>query len=115
AGRAAAGAGDVAGRDGEDSRGQAVLEDLQGQPPAGRAAGQGGGLAGEQFADPGTSSHRNFLPERGSLRYHGRTTAPGAQTERPGAVGPVRGLLGGTTSPAAFLQGIFSRCVFLPG
>jgi hypothetical protein len=29
---------------------------------------------------------------------------PGAQTERPGAVGPVRGLLGGTTSPAALFQ-----------
>src|SRR5262249_12446862 len=26
---------------------------------------------------------------------------PGAQTVRPGAVGPVRGLLGGTSSPAA--------------
>src|SRR5262249_7833369 len=29
---------------------------------------------------------------------------PGAQTVRPGAAGPVRGLLGGTTSPAALFQ-----------
>src|SRR5262249_39628821 len=31
---------------------------------------------------------------------------PGAQTGRPGAVGPVRGLLGGTTSPAAFVSSV---------
>jgi hypothetical protein len=29
-------------------------------------------------------------------------TYPGAQTERRGGAGPVRGLLGGKTSPAAF-------------
>src|SRR5262249_23099591 len=31
-----------------------------------------------------------------------------AQTGRPGAVGPVRELLGGTTSPAALLRGLTS-------
>jgi hypothetical protein len=36
-------------------------------------------------------------------------TKAGAQTERPGAVGPVRGLLGGTNLPAAlFLCGAVS-------
>jgi len=29
---------------------------------------------------------------------------PGAQTERRGGAGPVRGLLGGKTSPAAMFQ-----------
>jgi hypothetical protein len=33
-----------------------------------------------------------------------KNSGPGAQTERSGAVGPVRGLLGGTTSPAAFFH-----------
>jgi hypothetical protein len=37
------------------------------------------------------------------LRYNGRDIAPGAQTERPGGLGPVRTLLGGYPSPAAFL------------
>ena len=31
---------------------------------------------------------------------------PGAQTGRPGAVAPVRGLLGGTTSPAALFHSV---------
>jgi hypothetical protein len=38
----------------------------------------------------------------GGLRYNGARAAPGAQTERPGAARPVRALLGGETSPAAF-------------
>src|SRR5258708_12037980 len=32
------------------------------------------------------------------------TSSPGAQTERRGDAGPVRGLLGGKTSPAALLS-----------
>src|SRR5262249_15525022 len=52
----------------------------------------------------------NLLPERVGLRYHGWDSVPGAQTERPDAVGPVRGLLGGTTSPAAFLWGTLASC-----
>jgi predicted DNA-binding antitoxin AbrB/MazE fold protein len=37
----------------------------------------------------------------GGLRYNGGDSHPGAQTERPGGIGPVRALLGGYTSPAA--------------
>jgi hypothetical protein len=32
-----------------------------------------------------------------------KVTSPGAQTERRGGAGPVRGLLGGKASPAALL------------
>jgi hypothetical protein len=35
-----------------------------------------------------------------------RSSAPGAQTERRGDAGPVRDLLGGETSPAAFVEKI---------
>ena len=34
-------------------------------------------------------------------------TSPGAQTERRGGAGPVRGLLGGKTSPAALFFLLF--------
>jgi hypothetical protein len=37
------------------------------------------------------------------LRYNGKDSSPGAQTERPGVAGPVRVLLGGCTSPADYL------------
>src|SRR5262245_12961062 len=37
------------------------------------------------------------------LRYNKNAIAAGAQTERRGGRGPVRGLLGGRTSPAAFV------------
>jgi hypothetical protein len=36
------------------------------------------------------------------LRYNEKAIAVGAQTERRGLAGPVRDLLGGETSPAAF-------------
>jgi len=36
------------------------------------------------------------------LRYNEETSIPGAQTERRGEAGPVRDLLGGVSSPAAF-------------
>jgi hypothetical protein len=36
------------------------------------------------------------------LRYNDNTIVAGAQTERRGGAGPVRGLLGGKTSPTAF-------------
>ena len=35
-------------------------------------------------------------------------THPGAQTERRSDAGPVRGLLGGKTSPAAFVEHWFT-------
>jgi hypothetical protein len=37
------------------------------------------------------------------LRYNGKATAVGAQTERRGLAGPVSALLGGVNSPATFL------------
>ena len=40
----------------------------------------------------------------GGLRYNDKATAIGAQTERRGLAGPVRALLGGVCSPAAFFQ-----------
>ena len=36
------------------------------------------------------------------LQYNEKTKVPGAQTERRGLAGPVRDLLRGETSPAAF-------------
>jgi hypothetical protein len=36
------------------------------------------------------------------LRYNEKAIAAGAQTERRGRPGPLRGLLGGSTAPAAF-------------
>jgi hypothetical protein len=42
----------------------------------------------------------------GSLRYNESAIDPGAQTERRGDAGPVRALLGGETSPAAFLRSV---------
>src|SRR5439155_25537977 len=37
------------------------------------------------------------------LRYHGKTIAPGAQTEHRGGAGLVRDLLGGGHAPAAWI------------
>src|SRR5262249_20208127 len=49
------------------------------------------------------ASHMAFpFTQASSLRQKGTTIAAGAQTERPGLAGPVRGLLGGRTSPALF-------------
>ena len=41
-------------------------------------------------------------PSKTGLRYNGKTSLPGANRARGGA-GPVRGLLGGWASPAAFV------------
>jgi hypothetical protein len=45
------------------------------------------------------------------LRYNGKASAAGAQTERRGVAGPVRDLLGGETSPAALLNHPHSQTV----
>jgi hypothetical protein len=45
----------------------------------------------------------------GGLHYQERAIAPGAQTERRGDAGPVRNLLGGLASPAAFLLSVELR------
>jgi hypothetical protein len=44
-----------------------------------------------------------ILPSEAGLRYNDNAIAAGAQTERRGLAGPVRDLLGGETSPAAFI------------
>jgi len=38
------------------------------------------------------------------LPYHERTIGAGAQTSRPDDAGPMRNLLGGMASPAAFVR-----------
>jgi hypothetical protein len=43
-----------------------------------------------------------FLLSEAGLRYNDNAIAAGAQTERRDLAGPVRDLLGGETSPAAF-------------
>jgi hypothetical protein len=43
-----------------------------------------------------------LLLEGSGLRYKEHAIDPGAQTERRGEAGPVRDLLGGETSPAAW-------------
>ncbi len=50
----------------------------------------------------------------GGLQYAGRDSEPGAQTERSGAAGPVRVLLGGDASPAAFISVCARPLVALP-
>src|SRR5262245_58525949 len=42
-----------------------------------------------------------YLLSKGGLLYDGSDIATGAQTERRGGAGPVRGLLGGKDPPAA--------------
>ena len=49
-----------------------------------------------------------LLPENGLL-YNGDGDPSGAQTERRGGAGPVRGILGGKTSPAALFQNSLPR------
>src|SRR5260370_20249327 len=44
-----------------------------------------------------------FLLSEAGLRYNADALYPGAQSERQGLAGPVRDLLGGETSPAAFV------------
>src|SRR5262245_28606819 len=63
------------------------------------------GPRGARFALGFRSQDENpmmlLLSETG-LRSHDKAIAPGAQAERRGGAGPVRGLLGGSTSPTAF-------------
>src|SRR5262249_61060264 len=47
-------------------------------------------------------NHMMLLLSRAGLRYNKAASGPGAETERRGLAGPVRDLLGGETSPAAF-------------
>src|SRR5262249_16613712 len=47
--------------------------------------------------------HDNRILSESGLRFNGNGTLPGAQTERRGGAGPVRGLLGGKASPAALV------------
>src|SRR5262249_61324601 len=60
--------------------------------------------AREQTADPRTSGHRKSPPKAMWPAVEWEDNDPGAQTVRPGAAGPVRGLLGGRTPPAALFQ-----------
>src|SRR5262245_20218369 len=48
--------------------------------------------------------HAKAPPTKRWLAIQWEDNEPGAQTECPGAVRPVRGLLGGTTSPAALFH-----------
>jgi hypothetical protein len=45
----------------------------------------------------------DVFPGRDDLLYYEMTPTPGAQTKRRGDAGPVRAMLGGVTSPAAFV------------
>jgi len=45
---------------------------------------------------------KEWIEGEPGLRYNEKAIYPGAQTERRGLAGPVRDLLGGETSPAAF-------------
>src|SRR5262249_19066430 len=99
------GLGDAGGKsrvtdDGGAGR-DAVFQQLEGQLGAGRGLADGAGLTLEQLADPGTGGHGKSPSTQGWSAIQWKDNEPGAQTERPGAVGPVRGLLGGTTSSAA--------------
>jgi hypothetical protein len=48
-------------------------------------------------------NHMILLLSRTGLRYDEKAIASGAQTERRGGAGSVRGIRGGKTSPAAFV------------
>src|SRR5262249_12765604 len=58
----------------------------------------------KQTANTGTNSHENAPPRKRWFAVQWEDNEPGAQTERPGAVGPVRWVLGGATSPAALFH-----------
>jgi len=45
------------------------------------------------------------LTRESGLQYNGRDNAAGAQTERRGGAGPVRGLLGGKDRTGRFIRG----------
>src|SRR5262249_42958507 len=75
-----------------DDRGRdpAVLQRLQQRPEAGRLLADGAGRAGEQATDPGGGIHDKSPPKAEWSAVHWEDNEPGAQTVRPGAVGPVR-------------------------
>src|SRR5262249_10248945 len=86
----------------------AVLQGFQTRPEGNLVLADGAGLTGEQVADPGTGNHGKSPPNAAWSAIHWEDNDPGAQTGRPDAVGPVRGLLGGRTSPAALFQTLTS-------
>jgi hypothetical protein len=109
-----AGAGDVEGQVEHAGRGR-ELGDVVGRVADRHVAGAGGaGRRGEgeegQAHGPGQAAgptwcltHETPLVlTRGGLRYHGRVITHGAQTERRGGAGPVRGLLGGKDRTGRF-------------
>jgi hypothetical protein len=65
--------------------------------------------SGGEGTEPGENAHE-WSPFGCGLHYNGRDIDPGAQTERPGGLGPVRTLLGGMTSPAAFRSSLDQSC-----
>jgi hypothetical protein len=67
----------------EGAQQTAVFQDFDVQPASAVAGSHG----------------ENSSQKRDGLRYHARVTNPGAQTERRGGAGPVRGLLGGKAFP----------------
>ena len=92
--------GDVDSRSEVDAEQRPVLERLQRLPAPGRRLAEGAGERANRLRIQERVVMGSLLPVWVGPRYNGRTTIR-AQTGRTGAVGPVRGLLGGTTSPAA--------------
>src|SRR5262245_37704917 len=88
----------------ERGRRDAVLQRLDVRAEPGRDLADGAGRAGEQLLKPGPSDHGKSPPKEGWSAIQWEDSEPGAQTVRPGAVWPVRELLGGATSPAALFQ-----------
>src|SRR5262245_19750074 len=81
----------------------------------GRKGGRRVGFGRERAAPPfrfrpedENNTARDLLWESGR-RYNGRVIAAGAQTGPRGGAGPVRGLLGGSASPAAFVFRVRNR------
>src|SRR5262249_49346478 len=74
---------------------------LPARPLAGPAAAAALGTSPPPVQGRG-KRHGSLLPRRAGLRYNNKAIRPGAPTERRGEAGPVRGLLGGKASPAAF-------------
>src|SRR5262249_17408517 len=90
----------------EGGWGQAVFQHLEARPGPGRGLAGGTGRAGEQAGNPGTGGHGKSPRRAGWPAVHRYGNARGAETGRPGAAGPVRGLLGGTPSPAAVVSSV---------
>src|SRR5262245_661750 len=62
------------------------------------------GVRVNSFLNQGRVIMGNLLPQVWWSAIQWEDNEPGAQTVRPGAVGPVRELLGGANSPAALFQ-----------